>query len=301
MLALLFGVRVWTNETVESLQERSPQGGQQDSRPERVVLADASVVDLVTALVTKDRVAGLCSQAFQWSHFAMDPQAAEAWRGVPTFDTYITEVVLGYDPDLVVCHSTNNPETTATLRELGIPLLQLEHPTDLGAVRRLLTRLGARLGVPENGQRALADLDRALARSGLGRNARQRWSGMYFGPDGAGGGWSAGKGTLAHSVLDHVGLRNGMAGGSGHQRIATEQLIALAPDVLVISAEGGTPEGPVTELPEWARGDAMAVVPAVQHRRIVALHPARYSCGSQHLARAAQQIADAVDGWLGGR
>src|SRR5262245_13882165 len=90
--------------------------------PQRIVPVRATAVDMVCALVAPERIAGLPSQALEYSTLH---DADAALRARVKFDAYVAEPVLALEPDLVVIDPWQAPETTERLRGAGLRVLVL--------------------------------------------------------------------------------------------------------------------------------------------------------------------------------
>ncbi|MAE76590.1 MAG: hypothetical protein CMJ85_06970 [Planctomycetes bacterium] len=254
--------------------------------PERIVVADAAIADMLSKLVDANRIAAVCDQAFSWSQLAVD---AGDWVKRPRFKSFVAEAVLVHEPDLVVCCTFNTPETTGILRRAGLPLLCLHEPRNLDDVRKMIRLLAAVTGSEGRADAVLADIDaRVLA---LARQPGQTPKTALFYSNHGAGGFAAAGDTLCDTAMQLAGLRN-VARGSGHVRLAMEELLTLDPEVLVIGiAAGAATSGTEHFLQSQA---ALSELRALRDRHIVRLHPALYMSGSQSIVAAAEEIARQV-------
>lgn len=274
-----------------------PEGGELvlDRPPGRVLLGNASAADMITVLVGPERLAALPEQAFKYSLLADEPGA---FAGVPTFARFEAEVVLGFDPDLVVVDPWAAIETVARLRELGVKVLSLPQVVALEDVRESLRILGLALGAEERASVVLSDLDARVAALRASAPRRAGLTAVSYTNSGAGG-WSAGLGTTNHELITLAGLENATAraGRRDHVRMSFEDLYALDPDfVLVGDYRPGDEEGSSARF--LGREPALADLRAVREGRVLLIPSRLFSASSQEVVRGAEVLAQAVDGWL---
>jgi iron complex transport system substrate-binding protein len=266
-----------------------------DGPPARVLLGNASSADMITALVGPERLAALPEQAFKYSVLADQPGA---FAGVHTFARFEAEVVLSFDPDLVVVDPWAAIETVARLRELGVKVLSLPAVVALDDVRESLRILGLALGAEEKASALLADLDARVAALRASAPRRAGLRALSYANSGAGG-WSAGLGTTNHELITLAGLENAtaQAGRRDHVRMSFEDLYALDPDFLLVGDyHAGEDEGSTARLLQAE--PALADLRAVREHRILLIPARLFSASSQEIVRGAELLAQAVDAWL---
>ena len=262
--------------------------------PQRIVPASAGVLDLVVALVPAARIAGVPSQALPFSAAgarADDPDLLAR----PRFDAYVAEALLALSPDLVICDRWQSPDTTERLREAGVRVLELGELESLDSVRAALRQLGEVLGAQAACDATLADLDARVARLAESAPRRAGWRALSY-TNGGGGGWAPGAGTTADEWIRLTGMSNaGAEGGrTGHVRCSFEELLALDPDLIVVStrSEGGG-EGVSARILREEPG--LANLRAVRLDRIVVLDAWLFSGVGPQVVAAAEQLAPLAD------
>jgi iron complex transport system substrate-binding protein len=272
-----------------------PDGGELvlAGSPQHIVPAAAGSVDLLCELVPPERIAALPDQALRYSGLR-DPGDPHLAR--PRFDAYEAEPLLAAEPDLVIAHGWQRGETTARLREAGVPVLVLGDPTSWAETRDVITLLGRILDAEDAAADLVARYDErvdALAARRALRGARP--TALAYSNGGAGG-WVAGADTTCHEFMELAGLDNLAArdGQTGHRTITYEELLLLDPDVFVVSgaADAQSPGGTAALL---RNEPALASLRAVAADRILVLEPWLYTSVSQHVVDAAEQLADSLD------
>ena len=266
--------------------------------PQRILLGNASAVDMVTALVGPERVVALPEQALAFSRLA---EGLGPFDAVATFDRFEAEVVLSFRPDLVVCDPWATTSTVARLRELDVPVLSLPQVVAFDDVLASLEVLGRALGAEDRAAELVADLERRTRQ--LAERARRRVElrALSYTNSGAGG-WSAGKGTTNHELITLAGLANATAeaGRVDHVRTSFEELYALDPDFLLVGDyRPGMEDGGSRRF--LAEEPALAELRAVREDRVLLIPARLFSASSQEIVAGAEALADAVDAWLAER
>ena len=149
------------------------------------------------------------------------------------------EEILPLEPDLVLTGRFSTRITAALLRKLDYRVVEFGIPTDFDGIRVQLRRAGALLGEPDKAQALIDRLDRELAAAKADIPPNPPLAAIYR-PNG----FTAGRETLEHVVLEAAGLRNLAAevGLVGYGRLSLEHLLNADPDILVFgSDESGPP------------------------------------------------------------
>jgi iron complex transport system substrate-binding protein len=194
------------------------------------------------------------------------------------------EEVLALKPDLVLAGRFTKRATRELLRQHGVRLVELDAARSLDEAKAQLRQVGTLLGHPDRAEAAIARIEAAAARaraaaaSGLTVLPLQRR------------GWVAGGGTLLGSLLNLAGLTPAL-NGRGLGRFATlEEIVALRPNLLVVSEAGERAED---------QGAALLQHPALARlyppdRRIVLPDSLNLFCGGPALAEALDRLAAEV-------
>jgi iron complex transport system substrate-binding protein len=254
----------------------------------RIVPTNSSAVDFLLALIGPERLAALPAQAFTYS--LLDPRLAD-WDRSRTFHTYRAEDVLSLDPDLVVTHAWQSPDTTALLREAGVAVVRIPTVRAFEDVLDTVSFLGRALEVPRRAARFRGELERR--RDALAAADRPPLRVLSYTNIGVGG-WTAGTGTTAHLVIELAGLVNAAAedGGHSHYRLDIERLLELDPDLIVV----GVGDEVMSPAARYLRSEpAFRHLKALRTERVVELSVELFSTNSHHLLTAAERLAAYVD------
>lgn len=270
-----------------------PDGGRLTlaAPPHRIVPASSGLADLVCALVLPERIAALPTQVRDYSGLR---EPGNPYLARPQFEAYAAEPLLAFRSDLVVVDRWAQVETTARLREAGVPVLVMDAPEHLADVRAALTLLASALGTEDAGRAALAGLDDRVQALQTSAPRRAGLRAVAY-TNGGTGGWVAGAGTSADEWITLAGLTNAAAAGRrGHERCSFEELLALDPDLIIVpgSPAAGLGAGTARLL---STEPALQSLRALARRAIVVLDPWLYDTASQHIVTAAERLAAAVD------
>jgi len=258
--------------------------------PGRVLATNAAWLDYVSLLVGPERCAAVPAEAFGYSR--LSGQEDGPWGALPRLTSFSGEHVLALAPDLVLAHRWQSAETLAAIAATGVPVLVLDVPASWEAVLDTLELCGALLGARARAAELATELEQrrvALANRAAPFAGRR---GLCYTNLGAGG-WIAGARTTGDVLLTLAGLVNAAAldGITGDAPAEKERLFALAPDVFVVGRPDRSESAPPSA--EFLLGDpALAALPAVRERRIVALAPELFTTASPELLRGAERLVD---------
>ena len=271
------------------------------SAARRVFPASASVVDYLVDLTTPSRVAALPEQALDYTRLPAEPEVAAGWRGVPRFSAFLAETVVAAAPDLVLVEPSQDRGTCERLRAAGFELVELPEIRGWTDARATLLAVGAILGEEPRAKGLVEALDRRVERLAASGPARAGLRVLCYSNFG-GTGWSAGTETTIHAEIVLAGLANVVAdaGRVGHVQLTFEELIALDPDLILVSAplpSGGTTQGdPGGASERVLRSEpSLQRLSALREGRILALPPSLYATSSHHLVDGAEELARRVD------
>lgn len=225
------------------------------------------------------------------SFLAHDPRAsamaAEA-AAIPA-NRGLAEDIVQLAPDLVLAGSFSATAAVDMLRRTGMPVEVFAPESDFNDIRTSLRRMGQALGREAQAEAVIARFDADLA-------ALSRPAGPPAGPRGRAAiyeanGYSAGRATLAGSIVAAAGLDNvaderGLPYGG---MLSLEELVLAAPDLLVLSRQdrGTSRAEEVLDHPALRRLAARGQVAPVTD--------ADWVCGTPHVLRAVATLRDALE------
>lgn len=269
------------------------------SRGLRVFPASASVVDFLVALAQPERVVALPEQALD---YASVPSDVAGWTSIPRFSAYVAEAVIACSPDLVIAEPWQDANTSERLRSAGIEVVVLPEVRTWKEARATLLGVGQMLALEAGAQKLVRELDLRVEKLAALPGPRRGLRVMSYSNFGSGGS-SAGANTTVHEQIVLAGMQNALGERDGHVQVSFEDLIALDPDLILVSkplhgSEGtqGDRGGASQRLLE--NEPSLRGLRAIKNHRVVALPPNLFATGSQSIVAAAEALAAAVDGIL---
>jgi iron complex transport system substrate-binding protein len=196
--------------------------------PRRVVALAPSVTEIVYALQQEARLVGV-------TRYSNYPPAAER---LPTVGSYIqldVERIVALRPDLCIAVKDGNPiAQVEQLQAMDLPVYAV-NPFDLEAVMQSVLAIGGLLGAEPQAQTVVAGMRGRMLRV-QERVARADHHPRLFFQIGVSPIVSVGSNTFIHTLITLAGGTNVAAGTTPYPRYSREQVIALAPEVIVISS-----------------------------------------------------------------
>lgn len=253
--------------------------GAGETAPRRVVSINLCTDQLAMLLAAP-------GQLISVSDLAADPLASsmvEEARAYPANRGGAEQVFL-MRPDLVLAGSYTSQASVALLRDLGVPVVQVEPVDSLSGVSEQIRVIAAALGREAAGEALAGEFEAGLA--ALARDLPPATAALYY-PNG----YTTGKGTLADDVLAYTNFTNvgAKAGVTGGGILPMERLIMADPDVIVTSAP----------YPGASRSEEILTHPALAELRaragVVATTDADWICGTPHILRAVAAMRAARD------
>jgi iron complex transport system substrate-binding protein len=245
--------------------------------PVRVVALAPSVTEIVFALGQEHRLVGASTH----SDFPANA------KNLPKVGTYVRpdlERILALKPDLCLAVKDGNPKALIErLEGLGVPVYAVD-PRSFAAIIEAVQGIGEILGVEgEAGvvtnemQRRIEEVRQVAAMA----TTRPR----VFYQIGLAPMVSAGQGTFLHEMIELAGGDNLAAGEELYPRFAPEEVVTLAPEIILVSAMRS--EG-VRAQEHWARFGA---IPAVREGRVHAVDSDLFDRPSPRLVLALEEMA----------
>ena len=196
--------------------------------PQRVVALAPSITEIIFALGQQDRLKGTT----QFSNYP-----AEAAR-LPKVGSYVRldlERIVALSPDLCIAIKDGNPkETIERLQALNIPIFAV-NPRNLESMMQTIATVGAILNAPARAQTLVQTMKVRIQRvDALVATIDHRP--RVFIQIGISPIISAGTNTFIHELSVRAGGINVAAGKKAYPHFSREQVLALAPDVLIITS-----------------------------------------------------------------
>jgi len=244
--------------------------------PHRVVCLAPSAVELLFALDAGDLVVGA-------TEHSDEPSAARALPSIGSYARPDLERLLTLRPELCVAMRDGTPpQTLARLAELGIPVVIMT----TGSLEELfgsMLAVGRAVGRPAQAEALVRDL-RARMESVRAQAARApRRPRVLFQVNGPRI-MAAGPHSLLGQLIAMAGGDNAAPAEPAYPQLSAEQVLALAPEVVVAFDMLGQDKG-------MAGWPADPRIPAVRDRRLYTVDPALFSRPGPRLAAALETLA----------
>jgi len=249
------------------------------AEPRRIVALAPSVTEIVYALERGDRLVGA-------TRFSNYPPAA---RSLPKVGSYVqldVERIAALRPDTCIGIKDGNPITAVNrLQSIGIPVFAV-NPVDLETVKHSVLAIGELLDAAPEAAAVVADMEHRAERVRARIATTDRRPGVFF-QIGVAPIVSVGGNTFIDTLITLAGGTNVASGSTPYPRFSREQVIALAPDVIVISSmeREAVFEQVKAEWMQWPS------IPAVQRRAVFIAPPDLFDRPSPRLVDALELLA----------
>jgi iron complex transport system substrate-binding protein len=196
--------------------------------PQRIVSLAPSITEIIFHLNQADRLKG----ATQYSNY---PSQASQLPKVGSYIRLDLERIIALKPDLCIAIKDGNPkEIVDRLQSMQIPVYVVD-PRNLETVIQTIVEIGSVLNATENANK-LADKMRKRLKRIEARVAKTDQRPRVFIQIGISPIISVGSQTFIHDLISRAGGVNVAAGYNAYPRFSREQVLALSPDVIIITS-----------------------------------------------------------------
>ena len=229
---------------------------------QRIVAIGGAVTEILYALGQDRKIVGVDTTSLY------PPQALKSKPNVGYFRAFSPEGVLSLDPTLIIASDAAGPAyAIKLLQQSKIPVERLSDDfTAAGVVAKIET-----IGHLTHSESKAAELAKSISQgfadvAALRRRADGKTRVLFIIAMQGGRPLVAGNGTAADAMIKLAGGVNVGADFVGYKQMNDESIIAGAPDVIVMMANGKQPDkNEIFGLP------ALKTVPAASHQRLVAM------------------------------
>lgn len=199
----------------------------------------------------------------------------------------LAEEIVPLSPDLVIAGVYTTRMTVAFLERLGIPVMDLDVPATLEAVRAQIRQVAEALGRDAAGEAMIADLDSALAGDRTASEGATPTA-LVLRPNG----FTAGPGSLVDTLLTRAGLVNLAAElqPDGFGQLALEEIVAAQPDILILNTDPHAPPSMAQSLLEHP-----ALADLKESATVVTVPMRLWTCAGPQLADAMAILKSAAE------
>lgn len=224
--------------------------------PSRVISLAPSVTEVVFALEQGHRLKGVT----RFSNFPPET------RNLPRIGSYVhldVEKIFSLRPDLCIAIKDGNPvEAIRKLEALGVPVYAVD-PKNLDAVQEMISDLGSLLDAKLQAEKIVDNMKERIEKIRVRVSKIQNRPRVFF-QIGISPIVSVGTNTFLHELITLAGGQNLTEGPEPYPRLAVEQIIALKPDVIIITSmtRGQSFDTVKAQWSQWSN------IPAVKNNRI---------------------------------
>ena len=244
--------------------------------PKRIIALAPSITEIIFALGQQDRLKGT-------TQFSNYPAEAAKLPKVGSYVRLDLERIVALNPDLCIAIKDGNPKGIIDrLQSLNIPVFAV-NPRNLESMIQTIQKIGSILNASQKANTLVKDMRSRIQKvdalvSRIDRRPR------VFIQIGISPIISAGTNTFIHELIVRAGGINVAAGNRAYPHFSREQVLALAPDVLIITsmARSGAFEKAKAD---WNR---LSHMPAVREKRI-------YTVNSDVFDRPSPRLLDALE------
>ncbi|MBC8207619.1 MAG: cobalamin-binding protein [Desulfobulbaceae bacterium] len=247
--------------------------------PARVVSLAPSLTELVYSLGREELLVG----ATLYSTF---PEAARALPRVGSYVRLDLERIVALKPDLCLAVKDGNPRhVIERIESLGIPVFVVD-PISIDEIMTTIVALGDLLGACPAAEALAADMAARIDAVGAQVAEAAHRPALFFQVDAAPL-ISAGEDTFTGRLIRMAGGENLAAGGIPYPRYNWEDILRLAPEVVVITsmAGGHNPEDLIAEWQKWPQ------IPAVRSGRIHVVEADFFNRPTERLVQGLEVLA----------
>jgi len=196
--------------------------------PRRVVSLAPSITEIIYALEQGNRLKGV-------TRFSDYPPEAIKLPRVGSYVRLDMERIVALNPDLCIATKDGNPQAIIDrLVLLKIPVYVV-NPHNLDSILETVLDIGAILNAGDRAKKLTTSL-RARIQRVKSRVARVNYRPRVFFQIGISPIVSAGTDTFIHELIEVAGGKNLAEGPLAYPRFSTEQVLALEPEVIIITS-----------------------------------------------------------------
>lgn len=242
--------------------------------PQRIVSLAPNITEIVFSLGQQHRLVGA-------TRFSDYPPATANLPKVGSYVYLDLEKIVGLKPDLCIAIKDGNPKAVVDrLEALNIPVYAVD-PRDLESIIETVSEMGRLLGAQKTAEKLKADLRSRIQRVEK-RVAQTPHRPRVFFQIGISPIVSVGKNTFIHGLIELAGGKNLAEGPMSYPRFSREQVIALSPEVMIISSMARI-EAFDRIKAEWSQWQD---IPAVRDQRIFLVDSDRFDRPTPRLVDA---------------
>ena len=257
--------------------------------PERIVALAPSITEIVFAIRQSRRLVGVT----QFSDF---PKAAGALPKVGSYVHLDLDRIVALQPDLCIAVKDGNPkDVVERLLTLKIPVF-VANPRDIETVMKAIILIGDLLGARDQATAVVQHMSTRVQKVKRAVAHIENRPRVFF-QIGIAPIVSVGSPTFIHELIEMAGGLNVAAGPVPYPRYSREQVLGLAPEVIIITsmARAAIFDQVAREWAQWSE------LPAARNNRIYVREADLLHRPSPRLAAGLEQLAGLLHPQLFGK
>lgn len=256
-------------------------GTSQAAEPQRIVVADGALTEILYALGAEDRIVGV-------DETSIYPAAAQERPNVGYLRALSAEGILSLQPDLLLTTQDAGPSNVLQqLRHAGLAVEQLHVEYSATGTLALIERVGELVGLQGEAQALMTQVQAQIATAAHQLPADTRI--MFVLNAGGRGFMVSGKDTRAHALIELTGARNAFTDFPGYRPLTNEAAMLAAPEVILVSHAEGSLSG-------VQRHPALALTPAVRNGQVFSLDHTDWLQFGPRLGEAITELSALLQG-----
>jgi len=247
--------------------------------PTRVIALAPSITEIIYDLGQEERLVGV-------TQYSTYPPEAESLPRVGSYVRPDIEKIVALKPDLCLATKDGNPKHIVDkIVSLGIPVYVI-NPRNLVEIMDTITRIGSLLQAEKSASGLVSDMEERIERVQEQVKKGNHRPRVFFQID-AEPLFSAGTDTFIHELIEMAGGVNTAAGEISYPRYSWEDIIALQPEIVLISSMAGG-LSPEYLLKSWEKWDLLS---AVKNDRIYVVNAELFDRPTPRLVDGLEVIA----------
>ena len=228
MVTILLFISLDTSSVAKTLTDQLGRQVTVSDQPQRVISLAPSITEIVFALGQGHRLKGVTT----YSDFP--PEALK----LPKVGSYVQldlEKIVALKPDLCIAIKDGNPIAVARrLESLKIPVYAV-NPRNLESIMQTVQEVAGLLNVQEKADKLVKSMNLRIQKV-KSLVAKTTYRPRVFFQIGVSPIVSVGTNTFSHELIVLAGGKNVAQGPIAYPRYSTEQVLALSPEVIIITS-----------------------------------------------------------------
>ncbi len=226
--SFLFFLMCAASVSAGTIQDHAGRDVELPANIQRVVSLAPSITEIVFAIDCQQLLVGV-------TEYSDYPPEAQNLSSVGSYVYLDLEKIVSLRPDLCLAVKDGNPVAIIRrLEEMGIAVYAV-NPRDLDSVMAAVSGIGKVLGAQQRARQVVSEMQNRMDKVQEKVDGISQRPGVFFqiGVDPI---VSAGADTFIHELIGLAGGRNLAGGQTGYPRYSVEDVLALAPDIIIVTS-----------------------------------------------------------------